>query len=221
MASVASWAQLKVEIKEETKSMSKGSFNALVMELPGTNDKDVNNALKKFMKQYKGKVKYDKKINEHIADNSTIKDMSDTTVDIYAKVEPKGDAGTALSVWFNLGASYLSSKDYADRYPAAEQFMKAFANEVSADMIKEELKVQEKLLKDKETELKKLEKDKDGYEKAIADAKATIQKMEEQIDKGETDIKQNDEDQVNKKTEIEEQKKVVEDVKQRLESVKK
>lgn len=211
-------AQIKVEIKEETKAMSKGSFNALTMDLPGTKAKDVEKTWKKYTKKTRGKTKYDRKMNEYITDDATLKEMSDNTVDIIAKIEERGE-GTAMTVWFNLGASYLSSKDYSERYPAGEKFLKKFADEVSAELIEEELKAQEKLLKEKENELKKLEKEKANYEQTIKDAQATIKKMEENIANAENDIKQNTEDQKAKETEINDQKKVVEEVKARLESV--
>jgi len=213
-------AQIKIEIKEETKAMSKGSYNALVMELPGTNSKDVGKNWKKFSKKLKGKTRYDRKVNEYFTDDATIEDMSDNTIDIVAKVEERGAEGTAISVWFNLGVSYLSSNEYPDRYPAAENLLKKFANEVSAEMILEELKVQEKLLKEKEKEKDKLEKDKENLEKDIEDYKETIRKMEENIKQAEADITKNEKDQEGKATEIEEQKKIVEEIKARLESVK-
>ncbi|MCP4441322.1 MAG: hypothetical protein GY810_20645 [Aureispira sp.] len=216
----ASLAQIKVEIKEETRSMSKASANALVMDLPGVNEKDAGKAWSKFSKGFKGKTKYDRKGGEYFTDDATIKDMSDNTVDMVAKVTAKGEEGCEIAVWFNLGASYLSSKDYADRYPAGEAVMKSFANEVSASMIEEELKLQEKILKDMEGDLKKLEKDKATREKDIEGYKETITKMEENIVTAEGDIKQNVEDQGAKGTEIEGQTKLIDEIKARLEEVK-
>jgi predicted nucleic acid-binding Zn-ribbon protein len=135
-------------------------------------------------------------------------------------VEERGADGTAISVWFNLGVSYLSSKDFSDRYPAAEKILKAFANQVSADMIEDELKLAEKELKELEDLLKKLEKDEVQRTKDIEDYKATILKMEESITKAEDDIKKNEEDQGKTTIDIDEQEKIVEDIKTRLESVK-
>lgn len=214
-----SLAQIKVEIKEETKSMSRASANALVMELPGVSAKEAAKAWSKFSKGFKGKTKYERKTDEYFTDNATVKDMSDNTVDMIAKVTPKGDEGCELTVWFNLGASYLSSKDYADRYPAGEAVMKSFANEVSASMIEEELKLQEKVLKEMEADLKKLEKDKLTREKDIETYKETIKKMEENIVTAEDDITKNVEDQGAKTTEIEGQNTMIEEIKARLDEV--
>ena len=187
--------QIESSIKEETKANSKGSFNALVMELPGTTSKEVNKAWGKFMKKFKGKTKFERKLNEYITDDASIKDMSDNTVDVIAKIEERGADGTAISVWFNLGVSYLSSNDHSERYPSGEKILKLFANQVSADMIEEELELAEKALKELEDLFKKLEKEKVQRTKDIEDYKATILKMEESITKGEEDVKKNEEEQ--------------------------
>lgn len=215
-----SWGQIDSPVKEETKANSKGSFNALTMDLPGTTSKGVQKAWGKFIKKLKGKTKFDRKVNEYIADDATIKDMSDNTVDIIMKIEERGQDGTAISVWFNLGASYLSSKDYAERYPAGEKILKQFANLVSADMIEEELKEAEKTLKELEDLLKKQEKEEAQRIKDIETYRATIKKMEESILTAEGDIKKSEEDQGNTTLTIEEQKKIVDDIQKRLDSVK-
>jgi hypothetical protein len=215
-----SFGQIDATIKEETKANSKGSFNALVMELPGTTDKEVNKAWSKFMKKYRGKTKFDRKVSEYITDDATVKEMSDNTVDILAKVEARGTDGTAVSVWFNLGVSYLSSKDHSERYPAGEKLLKLFANQVSADMIEQELAKAEKMFKELEEQLKKLEKEKTQGEKDIEDFKSTILKMEESIAKGEDALQKNDEQQRETTLGIEAQKTVVEEIKKRLESIR-
>ncbi len=218
--SASSWAQINSLIKEETKANSKGSFNALVMELPGTSSKEVTKAWNKYIKQYKGKTKYDRRSNEYITEDATFKEMSDNTVDVIAKIEERGQEGSVITVWFNLGVSYLSSKDFSERYPAGEKVLKDFAKSVSSDMIEEELKEAEKQLKDYESNLSKLEKEEKQRTKDIEDYKNTIQKMEQNITEAENDVKESKEGQGKAKVEIDEQKKVVDEIKKRLESVK-
>lgn len=218
--SSSSWAQIKSLIKEETKANSKGTFNALVMELPGTSSKEVGKAWSKFIKKYKGKTKFDRRANEYMTEDATIKEMSDNTVDIIAKIEERGQEGAVLTVWYNLGVSYLSSKDFSDRYPAGEKLLKDFAKSVSADMIEAELKEAEKVLKDYEGNLSKLEKEEKQRTKDIETYKSTIQKMEQSIVEAENDVKESKEGQGKAKVEIDDQKKVVDEIKQRLESVK-
>lgn len=216
----ASWGQIDSPIKEETKSNSKGSFNCLTMELPGTSGKATNKAWSKFIKKLKGKTKFDRKMNEHITDDASLKDMSDNTVDIITKIEERGAEGTAISVWFNLGVSYLSSNDHPERYPAGEKILKDFANVVSADMIEAELKEAEKKLKELEDLLKKQEKEEAQRTKDIEDYRATIKKMEENIVTAEGDIKKSEEDQTNTTLTIDEQKKIIDEIQKRLDSVK-
>lgn len=215
-----SWGQIDSPIKEETKSNSKGSFNCLTMELPGTSGKEVSKTWGKYIKKLKGKTKFDRKLNEQVTDDATIKDMSDNTVDIIFKMEERGSEGTAISVWFNLGVSYLSSNDHPERYPAGEKILKDFANLVSADMIEEELKAAEKKLKELEDLLKKQEKEEAQRTKDIADYQATIKKMEDNIVTAEGDIKKSVEDQANSKLTIDEQKKIIDEIQKRLDSVK-
>ena len=215
------FAQKNPVIKEETKANSNGSFNALTIEMPGTSAKEVSKVWSRFVKKYKGRYKYEKKTNEHFLDDATIKKMSENTVDVTMKVEERGNEGAVVSVWFNLGVSYLSSKDFGDRYPAGEQFLMDFAKDVTSDMIEEELKAAEKLLKDLEDQLKKLEKDKNGLEKDIVNYEETIKKMENNIKEANEDIKENEEAQVKSTAEIEAQVKVVDEIKARLENVKK
>lgn len=216
----SSWAQIEATIKEETRSMSKGSFNCLILDLPGTNAKEVAKAWQKYIKSYKGKTKFDRKNDEYITDDAVIKDMSDNTVDISAKVVTKGDVGCELVVWYNLGVTYLSSNEHADRYPAGEAVLKGFTKEVSLSLVEAELKDEEKKLKELADELKKMEKDQEGLEKDIESYKKTIAEMEQKIKDAETGIEESKTSQGTKKTEISEQTTVIEEVKQRLESIK-
>lgn len=220
MYSSFGWTQIETPIKEETRSCSYGSFNALVMELKGVSAKEANKAWDKHIKAFKGKTKYDRKINEYFSDDATIKDMSDNNVDVIAKIEERGTEGSVIIVWFNLGVTYLSSKDYPERYPAGEKILKDYARILSADMIQAELDSAKKLLKDYEDNLKRLEKEKAQQLKNIEDYKATIKKMEESIVVAEEEIKKSDEAQGTAKLTIDEQKKIIEDIQKRLDSVK-
>ena len=219
LLSQLAWAQKGVAIREETRPMSKGSYNALVMDLPGTNVKQVEKAWKDYIGTYKGKTSYDKKSSETFTDDAIIKDMSDNTVDIHAKVSETTN-GTQLHVWFNLGVTFLSSKDFPKQYPAGEKIVQQFATTVSTDLLESELKEQEKLLKNLEDDLKKLEKDKASEEKEIKSQQEAIKKAQEAISKAQTNIETNQKSQGEKKAEIEAQRKAVEKVKDDLKKIK-
>lgn len=213
-------AQVKSVLKEEVRAMSEGSFNAIVLELPATSADKVEDAWKSFMKKYKGKTKYSKKNKEFFTDDTEIKGMSENSIDVYAKVEDRGDAGSELVVWFNLGVTYLSQKEFADRFQVAEKMLDKFTQKLSADMLEDILKEEEKLLKDMEKDLKDLEKDQKKNEKDIEDAKETIKKMEENIKESEKEIKEGIEKQGEKKKEIDDQSKKVKELEQKIKQMK-
>lgn len=198
-AGSAAFAQF---ISEDVKRMSQGAFNALSIELPRANEKDVQKAWEKFSsKEMKGKSKYDRKKGEVFTEGSRIADMSYNAFNTYATTTADG-AGTVLTVWIDLGDSFLNSDDDPDEYKAIEKQLYAFALVVARQQLKDELKDEEKLLKKMEGELKKLVKEKEDYEKDIEEAKALIAKRE-------ADIEQNLLDQANKELEIESQQRVI------------
>lgn len=213
------WGQ-EFNISEENRSMSKGSYNALVIDLPGTSAKKVMKSWTKFIGAYKGKTKYSRKVGEAFTDDARIKDMSENTVDIYAKLEDMGEEGTRLAVWFNLGVTYLASSEHSERYPAGEEVLKAFAATVSADLIAARLKEKQKELKDVQGDLKKLEKTKSGYDRDVENYQATIKKAEEGIKETDEKIDKNLEEQGTVKDDIAEREKEIEEIEKRLKKVK-
>ncbi len=196
-------------IQENIQSFSKGSHNALSMELPKTNLKDTQKAWEKFAsKNLKGKTKFDKKSGECFTDNAIMKSMSNNDFDVYARVTASG-ANTIITIWYDLGGAYLTSDQHPTEFKAMEKMMYTFALSVSRDILEDQIKDEEKALKKLEGDLKKLGKDKEGYEKDIEKAKATIIERESNID-------QNIVDQENKKGEIKAQQGVIETLKQKV-----
>lgn len=208
-------AQYKFKVVEQTAAMSKGSQNCLTMELMGSDIKTVTKSWGKFIKKYKGKTKFDKNTGETFSDNATVTGMSDNTVDIYAVATPKGDV-SQIAVWFNLGVTYLSSKEHSDRYPTAEKMIIDFGYYVSADLIAIELKLTEKQLKTEQKELKKIEKVRAGFEKKIEKQKAIIAKAETEIGVQKGEIEKNNEVENAKMDEIKATGVKIEEFKQML-----
>ena len=206
--SVLSFAQ----ISETTRSMSLGNNNGCSLLLKKTDKKEVVKSWGKFMKDFKGKTKYDKKKDETITDDAEIKEMSSNTVDVYATFVDQGD-DTEMFVWFDLGGAFLSSSTHPERYPFAEKMINDFAMTVSTAMIEEELKENEKMLKNMEGDLKDAKKDQKNHEDDIA-------KFEKKIEEAKEGIKKSIENQKNHTTEIETQKVKVEEIKKRLKDMK-
>lgn len=205
-------AAIFAQITEGAVSMSKGSQNAFSLELGKTVEKEVQKSWEKYIKGFKGKVKKDKKSGQTIADDSQIKDLSTNTVDVYSTIKQSGE-NTILTVWFDLGGAYLNSSMHGDKIPVVEKMLNGFALSVSKALIEEDLKEQQKVLKNFEKDQKGLEKDKESLEN-------DIKKFEQKIVDAKEAIKKNLEAQKNKQVEIENQKKVVESVETQLKKLK-
>jgi len=174
-------AQNDFTIREETTALSSGSFNALVLELDGKNQKLVAKAWKKFAKRYKGKTKYNRKSNEYFSDEATVQNLSDNTVDIYTKISEQEEK-TFVYVAFNLGVTYLSSAQFPERYPIGQKVVTDFGYYVSADLFAAQIKAEEKQLRREKRDVKKIENKRKKYERKIEKAKRDIEKNEKQLE---------------------------------------
>lgn len=223
IAYTTTFAQTDFEFKvlEENRSMSKGNANALIVNLPNTSYKQVNKLWNKYLKNFKGKMKYNRKIDEYFSDNAEIKDMSENAVDIISKIYDNGTEGTTIAIWFNLGVTYLSAEKHPERYPSGEKILKDFSLLISADIIAAQLKEEEKRLESMNDTLKSLEKDNAQSENNMTKQKEIIAKAEASIARSEKDIEENLGLQGKQKLNIKEQEKVIETIKRKLKTVQK
>jgi len=207
---------MNAQIDEGEKTMSQGTKNALSMNINNVNLKNVEKDWKKFIKEFdKEKDKYDKKSDEYFLDNAKLPLIggSANTVDIYAQFKETGSDKVNATFWFDLGGSYLNSKDNPDNFKEASAWMKKFATISEQNAQRSRLEEEEEKAKDLDKKIKKLISNNQDLHKDIANWK-------EKIKKAEADIETNLKDQDNTKKMIEDQKKVVEIAKKRLESVK-
>jgi hypothetical protein len=166
-------------VTEVVLPMSKGENNAFQATLPKISTKDAGKAWKDFMKDYKGKPKYDKKTGEWFSDDAKIEDMSENYVDVYATFAESGD-NTNMTIWYNLGGAYLSSELHAEKVPLVDEMVNRFIY-TSEDMAGEMVKLAESQLSDLESNLKDLENNEADYKKEIEAAKAAIAQAEKNI----------------------------------------
>ncbi|MBK8501724.1 MAG: hypothetical protein IPL46_05670 [Saprospiraceae bacterium] len=103
----------------------------------------------------------------------------------------------------------MASAIHPDKYEFAKQFMNKYGDLVTSLIIEEELKAQEKRLKELEGDLSKLVKENDDFHKKIQDAQAIIDEMEK-------NIKVNVNAQAVKKSNIESQRGLIDDVNTKL-----
>ena len=201
---------LHAQIREQKVKMSMGVQNALTLEIPGVTDKLVGEVWKNYLKkEYRTKVKWNRKTDEWFADDADIASLGlGNTIDIYATAEEKGE-DVRLNVWFDLGGAYLSAKDHKDRYTDAEKMLMRFGLEVAKEKTRRELEYEMDELKDLQKELAKLQTANDRYHKEIERAKEVIKKAEE-------DIVNNEQEQKNMEGQITDQEKVIKGVEKRL-----
>ncbi len=215
-------AQPEPKITEQIRSNSKGSFNALVMELPGKLS-SLNTVKKEwgtYIKKYKGKVSFNKKADEYFSDDAKIKGMSENAVDIYCKIIPKDVENIEVIVWYNLGIIYLSSKEYSQGMAAAEGIMIEFSKLVYLNIFKEKLKEEEAMLKKMNTELKNTQKQAQSFEDKMKDYESEISKIQKKISENKELLATNKEKQAKQKSEINAQEKTIDNTLKEIDAAK-
>lgn len=200
---------ITAQVTTETMSMSQGSHPALVLELPGAEDKMVEKMWQDFTKkQFKGKTKKERKSKEYQTLNVEIPGVSaGSAVDMYAEVLERGN-GSELTVWIGSNDGWINPEDLPRRYVEAEKMLMRFGLDVQKAQIQLMVEEEEKVLKNLEKELDGLRKDKDRYEKNIEKAKA-------EIAENESNIEENKKAQTDKEAAIEEQRKKVEETRKK------
>ena len=199
-------AQVIPTIDKSEKAMSLGSKSSFTVVYEGADVKSVENQWSKIMKSYKGKVKKNK-AKELFADDVNLKEISSNTVDVYATVAKDEAANnTTLTVWYDLGGAFLNETDHPTQVVAVKNMLDQTSLRVGAVRADNVLKVEEGTLKDMNKNLEKMVKEKEDGLKKIEEAKALIAKTEAMIE-------ENDKSQIEKKAEIKAQEKTIEEAK--------
>ncbi len=204
-----SFSFLSAQISEQEKSMSVGVYNSLTLELPDTEKKFAENIWKKYMKQFNGKTRRNKKAKEYFTENGSIAGIG--TANMYSHLSGS-KTDTEVTIWIDLGDEYLNSYTHSDQYTEAEKMLMRFGLEVTREKIRIELEAEEKQLSKLNKNLKKLERSNDNYHRDIRVA-------EEKIRKAEQNIIENEMSQEETRASIEQQKAAVEAVKKRLSDI--
>lgn len=196
------FAQSKIEIKEQTDDIGGSNHNALVVKIFQCKDELVLKEWKSMMKDFDAKISQKKEL---FADNALIKDMSENTVDVYAKTEMTADGDVIFSVGFDLGGAYMSSSQHPKEFKAAKKIIIEFAKDLSEKGFKERVKLEEK-------NLITLTKQKEFMNKENETLQKDIEIYKDKIARSEEKIKTNSEANVLKDKEIADQKKLLESI---------
>lgn len=209
------------QVREATASMSQGTNNALLLDLDYADAEKVLDEFEKYVDDFKAKTK--KKKGEVFADNAQVKSINgNNTIDIYARAD-KADTKSVLTVWFDLGGAYLSSKLHGEKYGEADKWLKMFAKRIVKKGIEDELKAEQKKVEIFADEQKNLTKEKEKLEKSIVEGEKAIKEMEVKIeqtklniDKAKQDVILNLDKQKLKAIDLEKQKETVKKVEVKL-----
>jgi hypothetical protein len=212
---------VNAQVRETTAAMSQGTNNALMLDLDYADAEKLLDEFEKYVEDFKAKVK--KKKGEVFADNAQVKGISgNNTVDIYARAD-KADTKSVLTVWFDLGGAYLSSKSHGEKYGEADKWLKGFAKHMIKKGIEDELKAEQKKAQVLADEQKDLAREKEKLEKSIVEGEKAIREMEAKIaqtklniDKAKQDIILNLDKQKVKAVDLEKQKETVKKVEIKL-----
>lgn len=202
----------RAQVLEENRVMSVGTNAALTIVLPGADAKFVDLEWREFMKSY-GKVVKVKQSKETVAADVQILDIGGVNkLNVYNLNEEVAE-GVKSTVWIDMGSGYVNSETSPEAYVASVKLLKDFAHKVKLDQIANELEEENKQLSKFESNLSKLQREKDNLHKIIEDSKKRIAQAE-------ADIEKNIKDQEMAQKEIDNQKSVVGEVKKKLDAAK-
>ena len=199
------------QLDEKDQSMSEGVQNALVIELNGSDKKRAEKIWRSYAKSF-GKVEYNRRAKEFLVKEATVPAVqADSILSIYTKFDEYDDMTRAF-FWVKKDEQFISSSSHSDATDGISAVLSEYMIQVEKEVVKDELKEEEK-------ELKKLQKELEKLEKRNKDLHKDIEKARENIRKAESEIERNILEQADKKIQIEEQVKAVSEVSDKMNKV--
>ena len=201
------------QVMEAKKIMSKGEQSSISLDLQGVSAEYADDVYKDFIKEYKGKIKKDKKANEWFSDDAKIASIANgAPIDIYSKIESSGNSAK-INMWVDLGTGYINSSTYPKEYEEGQKLLNKFAQTVKVRQAEDDLAALEKEMKKLDGDMKKLKNNNDDYHK-------DIEKCNQKIKEAQDNIVKNEADQKNKKTMMDEQTTKIDYAKTKLDNIK-
>lgn len=168
-----------MDIEQAAKANSTGIHNAYSMEILNADKKVVEKAWKALMKSYNGRTKFNKREAELGTSNARISELGSATYTVKASIEQRGD-NVVVHSWYEGADGYIDEGSDMEN-GGVQEVLDAFAIDVRKRMVELELDSEEKILKQSESELKKLKRQNDSYHKDIEIAKRKIAEAEQNI----------------------------------------
>lgn len=196
-------------VKETEKVMSFGNRPCFRIEFPSASTATLEQEWKDWaLKNHSAKLK--KKGGELYATELKSKQTGEQYA-VYSTIE-KTSGGAALNVWFDLGQSFMNSRDNPSLAKDAKKALQQFYYDIRRTTYDEDIKKEEEKLKLLEDQNATMEKNTLTLQKTIEDYKAKIKKAEESI----AQLAKNQEVGL---LNIENQRKLIEDMKMRKTNV--
>lgn len=196
------------QVQETQKMMSFGSRPCFRIEFPDATTALLEEEWKDWaLKNHSAKLK--KKGGELYA--TGLKSKKQEEYAVYSTIE-KTTKGAALNVWFDLGASFLNSRDNPSQAKDVKSALQQFYYDIRRSTSDVSIQDEEKKLKEMEEKNKTLEKNTIALQKSIDDYKAKIKKAED-------DLARLSREQENSLIQIENQRKLIEEAKLRKTNV--
>lgn len=208
VCSLLLWSSAYGQVKEGERSMSQGTKNSLTLILKDTKAKLAEESWTRFIKDYKGKTKMNKKTGEIFSDNCNMPGVSSNTVDVYTKINQMG-ADAEVVIWFDLGGAYLSEVKHPGGFAEANVIIEKYNLTIFKLALEEEIENQESVIKKMQGDLGDMKKDQKDFEEEIT-------KCEKKIEEAKASLQENSGLQVAKMTEIKMQEEKLKEVKDKL-----
>ena len=186
-----------VDVTQEKKTMSKGENMAVIVKIPEADIKTVQKGWEKAIKN-KTKSKIQKELNETWIASTLLREIYQEPIAVYGKVIATPE-GVDVIAFFEIDSVFINQNKDEDKVASASQFMHKFGVGQYRLAVTDQLKNEEKKLKDLKQRLSKLQKENEKLHKSIKANESNI------INK-ESDIEVNMSDQAIKGKEVEKYK---------------
>lgn len=195
----------RISATESAENIAGGLNPAVSVIVYETVESEILKEWKSLMKKNDAKVS--REGGETFADNTLLKNVSNDTLDIFAKTKKEGD-GIQLIVAMQTGGQFLSPSKNSGEFSRMKNLLEDFARKLTKESIMEQHKESEKVYG-------KAVKHQTELAKENEDLHRDIERYKEKIQDAEQNIKKNLQAQEDAKKAIEKQKAVVDAIQQK------
>lgn len=173
-------AQKPIVVTEDSIAYKSSKYPGIIVSIPEvTFDRVEKSWIKELQSGTKSKVVIEN--GEMSIFGAIFKSISPTPMNVYSKVVSQ-DSLIKLAVSFEVKKDQFIEKANGDsELQAAKAYLKGFAKDLYIDLVKDELKAEEKKLNDLKGELNSLQNDKSKMQKSIQSNRTTITESKDNI----------------------------------------